>query len=129
MKIVVIGGSGFFFPARRNEDDGCQLVEEAVRGVHFPPVRARDNPRRRGVPAENRPATRPGDGRAATPLDGVYKGWLAAFVVAFVVLGYLSVRSVTVWGQFDGGCRFRGADRGTVVAPACGPSCTSCSSC
>gem|GEM_PF-5132632 len=23
-----------------NEDDGCQFVEEAVKDVHFPPVRA-----------------------------------------------------------------------------------------
>jgi len=36
----------------RNEDDGCQFVEAAVRGVHFPSVRAWDNSRRRGVPAK-----------------------------------------------------------------------------
>lgn len=28
-----------------NEDDGCQLVEDAVRDVHFPPVRALHAPR------------------------------------------------------------------------------------
>lgn len=39
------------FHAFRNGDDGCQFVEAAVKGVHFPPVRARDNLRRRGVPA------------------------------------------------------------------------------
>ena len=35
-----------------NEDDGCQFAEVAVRGVHFPSVRAWNNPGRRGVPAE-----------------------------------------------------------------------------
>ena len=35
----------------RNEDDGCQFTEAAVKGVHFPPVRARDNLRRCGVSA------------------------------------------------------------------------------
>ena len=29
-----------------------------------------------------------------------YKVWLAAFVVSFLVLGYLGVVPVTVWGQF-----------------------------
>ena len=42
----------YLMTAFRNGDDGCQFVEAAVRGVHFPPVRARDNPRRRGVPAK-----------------------------------------------------------------------------
>jgi hypothetical protein len=31
-------------PTRRNEDDGRQLVEEAVKGVHFQSVRAHDKP-------------------------------------------------------------------------------------
>jgi ubiquinol-cytochrome c reductase cytochrome b subunit len=31
---------------------------------------------------------------------GLYKGWLAAFVVVFVLLGYLGVKPTTVWGQF-----------------------------
>ena len=30
----------------------------------------------------------------------LYKGWLAAFVVVFVVLGYLGTEPTTVWGQF-----------------------------
>ena len=30
----------------------------------------------------------------------LYKGWLAAFVVVFVLLGYLGVKPTTVWGQF-----------------------------
>jgi hypothetical protein len=38
--------------AWRNEDDGCQLAEEAVMGVHFPPVRARDSLGRCGVSAK-----------------------------------------------------------------------------
>src|SRR6478672_3920815 len=47
---------------------------------------------------------------------GLFKGWLAAFVVAFVVLGYLGVVPVTVWGQFHEGFPFYGADKATVVA-------------
>jgi len=46
----------------------------------------------------------------------LYKSWLAAFVVAFLVLGYLGVVPVTVWGQFGGEFPFYGADRATVVA-------------
>jgi ubiquinol-cytochrome c reductase cytochrome b subunit len=48
----------------------------------------------------------------------LYKSWLAAFVFAFLLLGYLGVVPVTVWGQFDGGFPFYGADRATVVARA-----------
>jgi ubiquinol-cytochrome c reductase cytochrome b subunit len=29
-----------------------------------------------------------------------YKAWLAAFVVVFILLGYLGVKPTTVWGQF-----------------------------
>ena len=32
----------------------------------------------------------------------LYKGWLAAFVVSFLILGYLGTVPVTVWGQFTG---------------------------
>ena len=46
----------------------------------------------------------------------LYKSWLAAFVIAFLVLGYLGVVPVTVWGQFSEGFPFCGADRATVVA-------------
>jgi len=31
----------------------------------------------------------------------LYKGWLAAFVLSFLVLGYLGTAPTTVWGQFD----------------------------
>src|SRR5207237_8594425 len=31
----------------------------------------------------------------------LYKSWLAAFVVVFVILGYLGVNPTTVWGQFS----------------------------
>jgi ubiquinol-cytochrome c reductase cytochrome b subunit len=31
---------------------------------------------------------------------GLYKTWLALFVVSFLVLGYLGTVPVTVWGQF-----------------------------
>jgi ubiquinol-cytochrome c reductase cytochrome b subunit len=46
----------------------------------------------------------------------VYKSWLAAFVVSFLILGYLGVVPVTVWGQFGDGFPFYGADRATVLA-------------
>jgi ubiquinol-cytochrome c reductase cytochrome b subunit len=46
-----------------------------------------------------------------------YKAWLAAFVVSFLVLGYLGVVPVTVWGQFPAGVPLLGtADVATVVA-------------
>ncbi len=31
----------------------------------------------------------------------LYKGWLTAFVVVFLVLGYLGTAPTTVWGQFS----------------------------
>ncbi len=46
----------------------------------------------------------------------LYKSWLAAFVIAFILLGYLGVVPVTVWGQFSPGFPFYSADRATVVA-------------
>jgi ubiquinol-cytochrome c reductase cytochrome b subunit len=46
----------------------------------------------------------------------LYKGWLAAFVVAFLILGYLGTVPVTVWGQFGETFPFYGADKATVVA-------------
>ncbi|PKO44563.1 MAG: cytochrome b [Betaproteobacteria bacterium HGW-Betaproteobacteria-22] len=45
---------------------------------------------------------------------GLYKAWLAAFVVSFLVLGYLGTVPSNVWGQF--GDWLSGADRATVVA-------------
>ena len=44
----------------------------------------------------------------------LYKCCLAAFVVSFVVLGYLGTVPSNVWGQF--GAWMGGADRATVVA-------------
>ena len=47
----------------------------------------------------------------------LYKSWLAAFVISFVILGYLGVVPVTVWGQFpDSWPILGGADKATVVA-------------
>jgi ubiquinol-cytochrome c reductase cytochrome b subunit len=47
----------------------------------------------------------------------LYKGWLAAFVVSFLILGYLGVVPVTVWGQFGEGIPYLGgADKATVVS-------------
>ena len=47
----------------------------------------------------------------------LYKGWLAAFVVSFLILGYLGVVPVTVWGQFAEGMPLLGsADKATVVS-------------
>lgn len=45
---------------------------------------------------------------------GLYKRWLAAFVVSFFVLGYLGTVPSNVWGQF--GDWAGGADVATVVA-------------
>ena len=36
----------------------------------------------------------------------LYKSWLTAFVFSFLILGYLGVVPVTVWGQFDDGFPF-----------------------
>jgi ubiquinol-cytochrome c reductase cytochrome b subunit len=48
---------------------------------------------------------------------GRYKGWLAAFVVSFLILGYLGVVPITIWGQFPDGWPLLGsADRATVAA-------------
>ena len=48
---------------------------------------------------------------------GLYKTWLALFVVSFLVLGYLGVVPVTVWGQFSETIPIvGGADIATVVA-------------
>ena len=44
----------------------------------------------------------------------LYKKWLAAFVVSFVVLGYLGTEPSNIWGQFGG--YLGNADRATVVA-------------
>jgi ubiquinol-cytochrome c reductase cytochrome b subunit len=44
----------------------------------------------------------------------LYKGWLAAFVVSFLVLGYLGTVPADVWGQF--GAWMGKADIATVVA-------------
>src|SRR5438552_10917031 len=47
----------------------------------------------------------------------LYKSWLAAFVIAFLILGYLGVVPVTVWGQFAEQVPvLGGADRATVLA-------------
>jgi ubiquinol-cytochrome c reductase cytochrome b subunit len=44
----------------------------------------------------------------------LYKKWLAAFVISFLILGYLGTVPSNVWGQF--GSWLGGADRATVVA-------------
>ncbi len=46
-----------------------------------------------------------------------YKTALAAFIVVFLILGYLGTEPVTVWGQF--GNWLGNADRATVVARLC----------
>ena len=47
----------------------------------------------------------------------LYKGWLAAFVISFLILGYLGVVPVTVWGQFSEKVPLLGtADKATVLA-------------
>jgi len=47
----------------------------------------------------------------------LYKRWLTAFVISFVILGYLGTVPGDVWGQF--GPWLGGADRATVVARIC----------
>ncbi len=44
----------------------------------------------------------------------LYKKWLAAFVVSFLVLGYLGTEPSNIWGQFGGW--LGNAERATVVA-------------
>ncbi|MDX2217805.1 MAG: cytochrome bc complex cytochrome b subunit [Burkholderiales bacterium] len=47
----------------------------------------------------------------------VYKAWLAAFVVSFLILGYLGVVPTTVWGQLPKGLPLLGGmDTATLVA-------------
>jgi ubiquinol-cytochrome c reductase cytochrome b subunit len=47
----------------------------------------------------------------------LYKSWIAIFVVSFLILGYLGVVPVTIWGQFaDSTPLVGGVDRATVVA-------------
>jgi ubiquinol-cytochrome c reductase cytochrome b subunit len=47
----------------------------------------------------------------------LYKKWLAAFVVSFLILGYLGTEPSNVWGQFSVDIPLLGgADRATVVA-------------
>jgi ubiquinol-cytochrome c reductase cytochrome b subunit len=47
----------------------------------------------------------------------LYKSWLAIFVVSFLVLGYLGVVPITIWGQFGENVPLvGGVDRATVVA-------------
>ncbi|MDR2219210.1 MAG: cytochrome bc complex cytochrome b subunit [Methylobacillus sp.] len=46
-----------------------------------------------------------------------YKGWLTAFVISILVLGYLGTVPSNVWGQFDKDIFILGgADRATVLA-------------
>ncbi len=47
----------------------------------------------------------------------IFKSALAAFVVVFLILGYLGTEPITVWGQF--GSWLGNADRATVVARIC----------
>ena len=44
----------------------------------------------------------------------LYKKWLAAFVISFLILGYLGTEPSNIWGQF--GSWLGHADRATVVA-------------
>ncbi len=44
----------------------------------------------------------------------LYKKWLTAFVISFLVLGYLGTVPSNIWGQF--GSWLGGADRATVIA-------------
>ena len=59
----------------------------------------------------------------------LYKSWLAAFVISFLILGYLGVVPVTVWGQFGDGFPFYGGATRPRWCRAFSRSSTSCSSC
>jgi ubiquinol-cytochrome c reductase cytochrome b subunit len=48
---------------------------------------------------------------------GLYKAWLTAFVICFLILGYLGTIPADSWGQF--GEWLGKADRATVVARVC----------
>jgi ubiquinol-cytochrome c reductase cytochrome b subunit len=48
-----------------------------------------------------------------------YKSWLAAFVVVFVLLGYLGVKPTTVWGQFPDWAILDTRDVATWAARVC----------
>jgi ubiquinol-cytochrome c reductase cytochrome b subunit len=47
----------------------------------------------------------------------IFKGWLTAFVLVFLILGYLGTEPTNVWGQF--GSWLGNAERATVVARIC----------
>src|SRR4029079_12854705 len=49
----------------------------------------------------------------------LYKAWLAAFVVVFVVLGALGTEPTTVWGQLPNWSILDTRDVATWVARAC----------
>ena len=49
----------------------------------------------------------------------LYKSWLAAFVVVFLLLGYLGVKPTTVWGQFPDWAFLDTRDIATWVARVC----------
>src|SRR2546430_1362209 len=57
-----------------------------------------------------------GKGKSIRYRGALYKGWLAAVVVSFLILGYLGVVPVTVWGQLGEKIPVLGAaDKATVV--------------
>ena len=49
----------------------------------------------------------------------VYKLWLTAFVIVFVLLGYLGIEPTTVWGQFRDWPILDTRDIATWVARVC----------
>jgi ubiquinol-cytochrome c reductase cytochrome b subunit len=47
----------------------------------------------------------------------LFKAWLAVFVISFLILGYLGVVPITIWGQFpESWPVLGGADKATVLA-------------
>ena len=48
---------------------------------------------------------------------GLFKSWIAAFVVSFLILGYLGTEPTTVWGKFGKGVPIIGdVEVATIVA-------------
>jgi ubiquinol-cytochrome c reductase cytochrome b subunit len=61
-----------------------------------------------------------GNVRSIRYRGSLYKKWFAAFIIVFLILGYLGTKSSSVWGQFGAGIPILGgADIATVVARIC----------
>ena len=96
------------------------VLRDAARGavVAGQPVLGRGRDGRRRDDLLRAAVARPRRGQVdPLPRDRPTRSWLALFVVSFLILGYLGVVPVTVWGQFpESWPLLGGADRATVVS-------------